>query len=71
MAETKKLSKKAKVSEETKPEKIEVKAKTEKDIAKEAIKGLWGYGTTRMMKIVQAGYDYLKVKEEIEKIINE
>lgn len=39
------------------------------DIAKEVINGLWGKGTTRMMKLTQAGYDYAVVQKRVNEIL--
>lgn len=55
-----------KISVETKPE-------TKKSIliiAREVISGKWGNGETRKTKVTNAGYDYSKVQDEVNKIVN-
>lgn len=39
-------------------------------IVREVISGKWGNGTTRKTKLTNAGYDYSKVQEEVNKILN-
>ena len=39
-------------------------------IAKEVIDGKWGNGDVRKSRLVKAGYDYIKVQTEVNKIVN-
>lgn len=39
------------------------------EVAKEVIAGKWGNGATRKNKLTQAGYDYIKVQAEVEKLL--
>lgn len=46
------------------------KLKDEKTIAREVISGKWGNGETRKKKVTSAGYDYQKVQDWVNKIVN-
>ena len=48
-------------------EKELVRKKTNNELAKEVIRGLWGNGKARKDKLTAAGYDYYAVQ----KIVNE
>lgn len=41
------------------------------EIAEEVINNLWGNGTTRMMRLTQAGYDYKTVQNRVNEILKE
>ena len=43
--------------------------KTNEQIAKEVIKGLWGNGTKRKKKLTDAGYDYNAIQKIVNKLI--
>ena len=43
--------------------------KTTTQIAKEVIKGLWGNGNSRKQKLLEKGYDYKVVQEEVNKLL--
>ena len=45
------------------------KKKTNEEIAKEVIRGLWGNGTERAKKLRQAGYDYKAIQKLVNKLI--
>lgn len=55
-----------KISVETKPE----TKKSILTIAREVISGKWGNGETRKTKVTNAGYDYSKVQDEVNRIVN-
>lgn len=53
------------------PKYSEVEAmKTIEEIAKEVIAGSWGNGAERKAYLIKAGYDPVKVQDEVNKIIN-
>ena len=39
------------------------------ELAKEIIAGKWGTGSERKRKLVQAGYDFREVQEEVNRIL--
>lgn len=43
--------------------------KSNKEIAKEVILGAWGNGTKRKEKLIKAGYDYINIQKEVNKIL--
>ena len=43
--------------------------KSNKEIAKEVINGVWGNGETRKKKLTEAGYDYKAVQKEVNKLL--
>lgn len=50
--------------------KITEKKKTVTDIAQEVIAGIWGNGAERKGKLINAGYDYNAVQEEVNRILS-
>lgn len=48
---------------------ISASEKTIDDIANEVIANLWGNGTTRMLRLTQAGYDYNTVQKRVNEIL--
>lgn len=44
-------------------------AKTVTELAKEVIAGKWGTGSTRKSKLIAAGYDYISVQAEVNRIL--
>ena len=43
--------------------------KTDSEIAKEVIAGLWGYGTDRRARLEKAGYNYENIQKEVNKLL--
>ena len=45
--------------------------KTNEQIAKEVIRGLWGNGTTRKKRLTEAGYSYTAIQKLVNKYLKE
>lgn len=43
--------------------------KSEEQVAKEVLQGKWGNGTDRKEKLIKAGYDYINIQKEVNKIL--
>jgi murein DD-endopeptidase MepM/ murein hydrolase activator NlpD len=59
----------AKEYKEPTEEKAAPKKKTNKQLAQECIKGLWGNGSARRKKLTEAGYSYTAVQAEVNNIL--
>ena len=46
---------------------MDVAEKTNEEIADEVIKGIWGNGVDRKVKLTEAGYNYTKIQEIVNK----
>lgn len=43
--------------------------KSEEQVAKEVLQGKWGNGIDRKEKLIKAGYDYINIQKEVNKIL--
>ena len=50
---------------------VKAPTKSNKEIAKEVIQGLWGNGSERKKRLTDAGYDYSEVQKEVNALIKE
>ena len=44
-------------------------SKRSQEIAKEVIKGLWGNGITRKLKLAKAGYNYAEIQKRVNELL--
>lgn len=56
-------------TEQGQPVNVTPTKKSIAEVAKEVIKGLWGNGATRTNKLKAAGYDPIKVQQEVNKLL--
>lgn len=47
----------------------DISVKTVDDLAQEVLLGLWGTGTTRMLRLTEAGYNYRAIQDRVNEIL--
>ncbi len=55
------------VKESTKP--VVTSKKSNEEVAREVIKGLWGNGITRKLKLAKAGYNYAEIQKRVNELL--